>query len=194
MNNRNVVLTPIDGPTLLTKLGVFGVGPVGEEGVANIVNAFIEAGSQSIVSTLWELEDRATTHLMTVFYDHLAIMGLMLYVLRYAEELRDPKSALSGVKDTTVDASELSLTKQLINGSTSSFDLSAYKNDCEVAVKKLVDAKRKGKPLPEAESEPPRAKVINIMDALRTRLAESKKPKKPKKAMNKKTARRKKAA
>jgi CHAT domain-containing protein len=37
-----------------------GVGPVGEEGVANIVNAFIEAGSQSVVSTLWELEDHAT--------------------------------------------------------------------------------------------------------------------------------------
>jgi CHAT domain-containing protein len=48
-----------------------GVGPVGEEGVASIVNAFIEAGSQSVVSTLWELEDHATAHLMTVFYDHL---------------------------------------------------------------------------------------------------------------------------
>lgn len=48
-----------------------GVGPIGEEGVANIVNAFIEAGSQSVVSTLWELEDHATAHLMTVFYDHL---------------------------------------------------------------------------------------------------------------------------
>jgi CHAT domain-containing protein len=48
-----------------------GVGPVGEEGVANIVNAFIEAGSQSVVSTLWELEDHATAHLMAVFYDHL---------------------------------------------------------------------------------------------------------------------------
>jgi CHAT domain-containing protein len=48
-----------------------GVGPVGEEGVANIVNAFIEAGSQSVVSTLWELEDHATAHLMTVFYGHL---------------------------------------------------------------------------------------------------------------------------
>jgi len=50
-----------------------GVGPVGEEGVANIVNAFIEAGSQSVVSTLWELEDHATTHLMTVFYEHLGV-------------------------------------------------------------------------------------------------------------------------
>jgi len=39
-----------------------GVGPVGEEGVANIVNAFIEAGSQSVVSTLWELEDHLGRH------------------------------------------------------------------------------------------------------------------------------------
>ena len=48
------------------------LGPVGEEGVANIVNAFIEAGSQSVVSALWEVEDHATTHLMTAFYDHLS--------------------------------------------------------------------------------------------------------------------------
>jgi CHAT domain-containing protein len=48
-----------------------GVGPVGEEGVANIVNAFVEAGAQTVVSTLWELEDHATAHLMKVFYEHL---------------------------------------------------------------------------------------------------------------------------
>jgi CHAT domain-containing protein len=47
------------------------VGPVNEEGVANIVNAFVEAGAQTVVSTLWELEDHATAHLMTVFYEHL---------------------------------------------------------------------------------------------------------------------------
>jgi CHAT domain-containing protein len=48
-----------------------GVGPVGEEGVANIDNAFIEAGAQSVVSTLWQLEDHATAQLMIDFYGHL---------------------------------------------------------------------------------------------------------------------------
>ena len=48
-----------------------GVGPVGEEGVENIVNAFIEAGAQSVVSTLWELQDHSTAELMTNFYSHL---------------------------------------------------------------------------------------------------------------------------
>lgn len=121
--------------------------------------------------------------------------GLMLYTLRYESELRDSKSALTGTKDVAVDADELSLAKQLINGSTSKFDLSAYKDDYEAAVKKLVEAKRKGKPLPEEEPQPAKPKVVNIMDALRNSLAETKKPKRTKaRAVAKKHARRMKAA
>jgi DNA end-binding protein Ku len=116
--------------------------------------------------------------------------GLMLYLLRYEDELRDPKSILSDVREASVDADELSLAKQLINGRTSKLDLSTYKNDYEGAVKKLVDAKRKGKPLPEPEPEPTKTKVVNIMDALRSSLAEGKKPK----TTAKKTSRRSKAA
>jgi CHAT domain-containing protein len=48
-----------------------GVGPIGEEGVADIVNAFIEAGSQSVVSTLWEVNDRAAAEMMIDFYQQL---------------------------------------------------------------------------------------------------------------------------
>jgi CHAT domain-containing protein len=62
-----------------------GVGPIGEEGVASIVNAFIEAGSQSVVSTLWELEDHATAHLMTAFYGHLAHHEEKAAALRQAQ-------------------------------------------------------------------------------------------------------------
>ena len=118
--------------------------------------------------------------------------GLMLYLLRYEDELRNPKSILSNVKKSSVDADELSLAKQLINGKMSKLDLSAYKNDYEAAVKKLVDAKRKGRPLPEPEPEPVNAKVVNIMDALRSSLAQEKKPKTI--ARDKTTTRRRKAA
>ena len=104
--------------------------------------------------------------------------GLMLYVLRYEDELRSAKSILSGVKESSVDADELSLAKQLIKGKTSKLDLSAYKDDYEAAVKKLVEAKRKGKPLPAPEPEPKNAKVVSIMDALRSSLSQEKKTKK----------------
>jgi len=116
--------------------------------------------------------------------------GLMLYVLRYKDELRDPKSILSGVKEASTDSDELSLAKQLIKEKTSKFDLSAYKHDYVAALKKLVDAKRRGKPLPVLEPERKNAKVVNIMDALRSSLSEEKKTK-PK---TKKTTRRIKAA
>jgi DNA end-binding protein Ku len=115
----------------------------------------------------------------------------MLYLLHYEEELREPSSVLAGVKEASVDSDELSLAKQLIEARTSKFDLSAYKDDYEAAVKKLVAAKRKGKPLPEPEPEPAHPKVVNIMDALRNSLSEGKKPKK---SAARKTAHRKKAA
>ena len=114
--------------------------------------------------------------------------GLMLYLLHYEDELRNPSSALAGVKEASIDADELSLAKQLINGKTSAFDLSAYKDDYEAAVKKLVAAKRKGKPLPQPEPESAPSGVVNIMDALRSSLSEGKKP------AARKTAHRKKAA
>ncbi len=49
-----------------------GVGPVGETGVVNLVNAFIGAGAESVVSTLWELADQPTSRLMKTFYGGLA--------------------------------------------------------------------------------------------------------------------------
>ena len=62
-----------------------GVGPVGEEGVANIDNAFIEAGAQTVVSTLWELEDHATAQLMVDFYGHLGRNAGKAKALRQAQ-------------------------------------------------------------------------------------------------------------
>jgi CHAT domain-containing protein len=62
-----------------------GVGPVGEAGVANLVNAFIEAGADSVVSTLWDLEDHSTEYLMSVFYAQLARHTRKVDALRTAQ-------------------------------------------------------------------------------------------------------------
>ena len=62
-----------------------GVGPVGEADVANVVNAFIEAGADSVVSTLWDLEDESTAHLMTKFYSELALHERKVDALRSAQ-------------------------------------------------------------------------------------------------------------
>lgn len=112
----------------------------------------------------------------------------MLYQLHYADELREAKSTLGDIKEPAVSSQELALAKQLIQGSTSKFDLKAYKDDYEAAVVKLVNAKKKGKTLPEPEPAAPRGKVVNIMDALKKSLAahdhsaKSSKPNRRKKA------------
>jgi CHAT domain-containing protein len=62
-----------------------GIGPVGEEGVENIVNAFIDAGAQSVVSTLWEVEDQATAELMADFYSNLSRQEGKAEALRQAQ-------------------------------------------------------------------------------------------------------------
>lgn len=62
-----------------------GVGPVGAVDVADLGNAFIEAGAETVVSTLWELEDQSTTQLMTDFYQNLAAHHGKAEALREAQ-------------------------------------------------------------------------------------------------------------
>jgi len=50
-----------------------GVGSVeGEEGVANLVKAFLFAGTKSVLASMWSAGDTSSTYLMTQFYFHLA--------------------------------------------------------------------------------------------------------------------------
>jgi len=49
-----------------------GVGPVGAVDVADLGHAFIEAGAETVVSALWDLNDQTTEQLMTAFYTNLA--------------------------------------------------------------------------------------------------------------------------
>jgi CHAT domain-containing protein len=62
-----------------------GVGPVGEADVNNLVNAFIEAGAETVVSTLWEIEDQSTKYLMSDFYSKLALHERKVDALRSAQ-------------------------------------------------------------------------------------------------------------
>ena len=49
------------------------VGPIqGQEGASTLTTAFLVAGSRSVVSTLWPIEDRSTLLLMQEFYAHFS--------------------------------------------------------------------------------------------------------------------------
>ncbi|HXC96427.1 MAG TPA: Ku protein [Edaphobacter sp.] len=93
--------------------------------------------------------------------------GMMAYIMRYAEELRDPATYFGHIKKVSVDEDQLSLAKELIKRKSAKFNPDKFKDEYETALKELVEAKVKNEPLPTEEPVPKRAKVINLMDALR---------------------------
>lgn len=95
------------------------------------------------------------------------LAGMMAYTLRYAEELRNPAGYFSEVKKTRIDDDQLSLAKELIQRKAGRFDPKKFTDNYEAALRELVEAKLKHRPLPLEQKAAPRGKVINLMDALR---------------------------
>jgi CHAT domain-containing protein len=63
-----------------------GVGALeGEEGIANLVRAFLFAGAKSVVASLWTADDRSTRTLMERFYRHIAEGEDKGFALRHAQ-------------------------------------------------------------------------------------------------------------
>jgi len=91
----------------------------------------------------------------------------MAYTLRYAEELRNPAEYFGEMKNPGIDDEQLSLAKELIQRRAGKFDPKKFTDTYEAALRELVQAKLKHLPLPLEEKPAPRAKVINLMDALR---------------------------
>jgi DNA end-binding protein Ku len=94
--------------------------------------------------------------------------GMMVYTMRYAQELRDPKDYFRDIKKVEIDDDSLALAKELIKKKSAKFDPSKFIDGYEVAVKELVQAKIDHAPIPKDEAPAPqRGKVISLMDALR---------------------------
>ncbi|MFC5862193.1 CHAT domain-containing protein [Acidicapsa dinghuensis] len=68
---REIRQLPLDARLVTLSACNTGVGPIGAVDISNLTNAFIEAGSETVVAALWDLEDRSTGRLMTEFYGNL---------------------------------------------------------------------------------------------------------------------------
>jgi DNA end-binding protein Ku len=97
--------------------------------------------------------------------------GMMLYILRFAEELRDPAEYFDKIPAAKQDTAQLDLAKQLIKTYTRPLDLDTFTDHYEAAVRELVEAKLANKPLPREKPAPARGKVVDLMTALRQSLA-----------------------
>jgi len=127
--------------------------------------------------------------------EHLAAIracgkGMVLETLRYAEEVKKAAPFFEEIGKAEIDDDQLDMAKMLIKKKTAPLDVTKFNDSYEAAVKELVAAKLKHKPLPKDDGEAPkRGNVINLMDALKRSLAGDEAEEKPaKKAPAKKPA------
>jgi DNA end-binding protein Ku len=108
--------------------------------------------------------------------------GMMLYILRFADELRQPGEYFDKIPAAKSDAAQLKLARQLIESYTRPLDPAKFTDDYESAVRELVEAKLANKPLPRPKPAQGRGKVVDLMSALRQSLAKKEAPQSAKKA------------
>ena len=106
-----------------------------------------------------------------------------MLTLRAASEVRR-MSAIEELEDLpeTVDDAEVQLARQVIGTFAGDLDLSAFTDEYQAELRRIIDAKVAGEEVVERETDSP-AKVVNLMEALRKSLDQvSAAKKKPAKA------------
>ena len=100
--------------------------------------------------------------------------GLLLEVLRHANEVRPADTLFKEIPDVKVDKEALDLAKELIQRKAGKFEPEQFKDEYTEAVWELIHAKLEDR-APEIVTEiPGSAKVINIMDALKKSVQQGK--------------------
>lgn len=100
--------------------------------------------------------------------------GIILWTLRYGDEVRDAADYFGAVRGQKSDAEPLRLVKRLIESRTADWDTRMVEDPVQDRLLELIAAKRKGKKRPpKAKAEPPResGKVVSIIDALKRSIA-----------------------
>jgi DNA end-binding protein Ku len=98
--------------------------------------------------------------------------GLVMELLRYVDELREPEDFFSEIPTETPPKQMVDLAVQLIEQKTRPFEPAAFHDRYQDALKALVQEKMKGHKVvaPEEEGRPSGTNVIDLMEALKRSL------------------------
>jgi DNA end-binding protein Ku len=114
--------------------------------------------------------------------------GLVMEMLRYAEELRNPADYFDEVPSAKPDTEMVDLAVQLIEKKSEPFDAARYKDHYATALRELVQDKLKGRRIVATQEERPQgSNVVDLMDALKRSIGQTA-PAKRKPARGKKRA------
>ena len=106
--------------------------------------------------------------------------GLIMYTLRHANEIRSMEN-IDELHDmpAKIKPDEVRLAQQVIGTFEGDVDFQSYRDDYQVGLREIIDAKIEGREIVTQEVEAP-PKVVNLMEALRKSLdsisASKKKP------------------
>src|SRR5262249_35598245 len=91
--------------------------------------------------------------------------GLVMYTLRHAAEIR----SMEAIDELAEMPEEVKLARQVMGTFEGTVDLQEYRDDYQVGLREIIDAKIEGREIvaPEVEAPP---KVVNLMEALRKSL------------------------
>lgn len=103
--------------------------------------------------------------------------GIVLWTLRYGDELREAEDYFAGLDKEAPQADQLALMKKYIKARTRKWDASLAEDPVQDRLLDLIESKKRKRKRPPAKpkAEEAPSNVINIMDALKASLARSRK-------------------
>lgn len=140
---------------------------VGEEAFSVIRDAMASTGTVGISRLVLYRRERAV---MLEPRDK----GIVLWTLRYGDEVRDEKDYFGRIGEGKVDAGLMKLVTRLIEDRTTAWNPGMVGDPVQAKLLDIIAAKKKGRKRPakaKAEPEAPANNVINIMDALKRSIA-----------------------
>ena len=78
--------------------------------------------------------------------------GLLLETLHYADEIRNAEPLFSTVEEKPAEDELLSVATELINRKTAPFDAAAFEDRYDIALRELIESKRRSKKTPRAKT------------------------------------------
>jgi len=139
--------------------------PVGEEAFSVIRDAMAVTGMVGLSRLVLYRRERAV---MLEPRDR----GIVLWTLRYGDEVRDPEPYFGDIKPGKPDPKLMSLVTTLIEQNTRRWDPEMVGDPVQARLLDIIAAKKKGKRPAKSKKPAERpSNVVNIMDALRKSLA-----------------------
>jgi Ku protein len=138
-------------------------GKTGEEAFAVIRDAMKDKGRVALARIVFANRE----HILAIEPWGKGLLGT---TLRYDYEVRDEAEVFKGIASPRVPKDMISLAGHILDSKAGHFDASAFKDEYELALRKLVKRKASGKPIeaPRQREEP--SNVVDLMQALKNSL------------------------